>query len=217
MVRPLQGSAQQRALPQIPASGIPTPQSGTTPSRPSGGPAVNTHFSPYAPTPNLINNFRRQKASLESTRRSSDSRASARPIITVSPPYTNIHEGDHAYTSPRSAPVPSSQSSPEQPPTSLPTPASSERTTTPESPTSADVSSPSTSTYSVVPLPQVGDGQLPSATSYKEETLLRKNHFDVSPDAQPRRGTVSSMSNQPPPATVGFPPSRAERRHISVM
>ncbi|KAI1786891.1 hypothetical protein LXA43DRAFT_846876, partial [Ganoderma leucocontextum] len=55
------------------------------------------------------------------------------------------------------------------------------------------------------------------ATSYKEETILRKNHFDVSADAQPRRGTVSSANNKPAPATVGFPPSRTERRHISVM
>ena len=216
-IRPPQGGVQQRALPQGPPSGIPTPQSAAS-SRSSGGPTVlNTHFSPYGPTPSLVNNFRRQKASLESTRRSSDSRASARPIITVSPPYTNIHEGENAYTTPRSAPVPSGQSSPERPPTSLPTPTASDRTTTPESPTSVDTSSPSTSTHSVVPLPQVIDGQLPSATSCKEETLLRKNHFDVSPNTQPRRGTVSSANNQRAPATVGFPPNRTERRHISVL
>ncbi|KAI0767434.1 hypothetical protein C8Q74DRAFT_1171473, partial [Fomes fomentarius] len=56
------------------------------------------------------------------------------------------------------------------------------------------------------------------ATSYKEETLLRKDHFEIGgSETQPRRGTVSfNKSNQQTPATVGFSPSRHERRHISV-
>ncbi|TFK84910.1 hypothetical protein K466DRAFT_495744, partial [Polyporus arcularius HHB13444] len=58
-----------------------------------------------------------------------------------------------------------------------------------------------------------------SATSFKEESFLRKDHFDIGrSEAQPRRGTVSFNSSNPtPPATVGFSPSRQERRHFSVL
>ncbi|KAI0698961.1 hypothetical protein C8T65DRAFT_553981, partial [Cerioporus squamosus] len=63
------------------------------------------------------------------------------------------------------------------------------------------------------------DGPLATATSFKEESLLRRDHFEIGgSDSQPRRGTVSFNSSNPtPPATVGFSPSRQERRHISVL
>ncbi|KAI0705350.1 hypothetical protein C8Q76DRAFT_164703 [Earliella scabrosa] len=131
-----------------------------------------------------------------------------------------MHEGADAYISPRTAPQPGPPSPQRSNDTSLPTPASSDRATTPDSPTSADVPSPSTSATSTAHLPPTSPTDtLPSATSYKEETLLRKDHFEIGgSEFQPRRGTVSfNKPNQPAPATVGFSPSRQERRHISVL
>ncbi|KAH9927925.1 uncharacterized protein BXZ73DRAFT_111, partial [Epithele typhae] len=58
------------------------------------------------------------------------------------------------------------------------------------------------------------------ATSYKEETILRKDHFQLDGHgSQARRGTMSFVSGRPTPATVSTKPgtARQDRRHVSVI
>ncbi|KAI0752722.1 hypothetical protein C8Q80DRAFT_1267227 [Daedaleopsis nitida] len=214
---------QSRDLPPLPPLSIIAPgyrHPNSDPSRRNpASPPPGSQIPQYAPQSGFVPNARKQKGSFESTRHSTDSRSSLRPIITVSPPHNTMHEGEDAYTSPRTPPQPSGPPSPlRNSDTSLPTPTPSDGTA--DSPTSADIPTPSTSTHSLANLSGVSayDGPLTMATSYKEETLLRKDHFDIGEsDMHPRRGTVSVNKSQPLPATVGFSPSRQDRRHISVM
>ncbi|KAI0372522.1 hypothetical protein BV20DRAFT_909224, partial [Pilatotrama ljubarskyi] len=70
------------------------------------------------------------------------------------------------------------------------------------------------------PIP-TADGPV-TATSYKEESLLRKDHFEIgSPETQAsqRRGTVSGI-NQSAPGSVGrsfMSDRQQQRRHVSVL
>ncbi|KAI0772870.1 hypothetical protein BD413DRAFT_444508, partial [Trametes elegans] len=57
-----------------------------------------------------------------------------------------------------------------------------------------------------------------ATTSYKEESLLRKDHFELGQPESRRRGTVPS-GNQSEPASIGrsFVHERLARRNVSVM
>ncbi|RPD61665.1 hypothetical protein L227DRAFT_57161 [Lentinus tigrinus ALCF2SS1-6] len=218
------GRTPSRDLPPLPPLDVIAPgyKPRSDPTRNSG--VLSPTKGQYASPSSVLHNIRKQKGSFESSRRSTDSRSSMRPIITVSPPHNTMHETADAYTAPRSAPSPAPPSPLRPNECSLPTPTASDmsdRTATPETPTSAEIPSPSTSTHSVAQYPPISpsDPPLATATSYKEESLLRQDHFEINESAStPRRGTVSFNSSNPtPPATVGFSPSRQERRHISVL
>ncbi|OJT10704.1 hypothetical protein TRAPUB_12797 [Trametes pubescens] len=216
---PLNVSPPSLGLPQLEgeSSKIATPpRSGTHQRIPSGIPTAT------------LRNLRTQKStSFEHSRRSNDSHgrkqsssSSSRPIITISPPH-NVAEGTDSFHAPRSAPRPPSHLASRQPRESgLPTPSPSTATdrTGPDSPTSDAGSMTSVQSSMQFPIPSVDGPQ--GASSYKEESLLRRDHFEIGPSesAGQRRGTVSG-SNQGALGSMGrtFMQERQQRRHVSVL
>ncbi|KAI0356893.1 hypothetical protein OH77DRAFT_177870 [Trametes cingulata] len=199
-----------------PSLGLPQLE-GNAPKKSAPSPTPPHQRIPSGIPTATLRNLRTQKStSFDHSRQSSDSQgrkrsgSSARPIITISPPH-GVAEGTAAFHAPRSAPRPPGQ-------------LSSRRTSQsdrpgPDSPASDASSATSIQSSMQFPIPPA-DGPM-AASSYKEESLLRKDHFEIGiPEAQAsqRRGTVSG-SNQSAPGSVGrsFMSDRQQRRHVSVL
>ncbi|KAH9903410.1 hypothetical protein C8Q73DRAFT_722145, partial [Cubamyces lactineus] len=227
-----------------------TPASQKPSASSSASSPSNQRIPSGIPTATLRNLRTQNSTSFEHTRLSNDSQgtrgrkqssssSASRPIITISPPHQNLQNSSaDAFHAPRSAPRPpggssgqGSQSSSRQSSQSgIPTPTLtsstlSERTAL-DSPAGTDTPSPATSVHSTTqfPIPAV-DGPM-ATTSYKEESLLRKDHFEIgapSESAQaPRRGTVSGssqLSGKQSASSIGrsFAQDRQQRRQISVL
>ncbi|KAI9056324.1 hypothetical protein FKP32DRAFT_1607881 [Trametes sanguinea] len=225
-------SANKASLPPLnvspPSLGLPQLEGSSSKAASPSSPQLNQRIPSGIPTATLRNLRPQKSTSFESSRRSNDSQgrkqssSSARPIITISPPH-NIAEGaTEKFHSPRSAPRPPGQGTTRHSSQSGKPSLNSTLSDRggPDSP-SSEVPSSATSvnTNAHFPIPSV-DGPL-ATTSYKEESLLRKDHFEIGtpePQASQRRGTVSG-THQLAGGSVGRSSvqDHQRRRHVSVL